>query len=52
MRGMSENKAHQEDDEEMIKMNIKQFIDAARRYLFELAPAQPALAAIPVRKDR
>ncbi len=36
----------------MIKMNIKQFIEAARQYLFELAPAQPALAAIPVSKDR
>lgn len=33
-------------------MNIKQFIEAARRYLFELAPVQPALATIPVRKDR
>ena len=35
-----------------MKMNIKQFIEAARRYLFELAPAQPALVAIPVHKDR
>lgn len=52
MRGMSDNKAHQEDDEEMIKMNIKQFIEATRQYLFGLAPAQPALATIPVRQDR
>lgn len=51
MRGMSDNKARQEDDEEM-KMNIKQFIEATRRYLFELVPVQPALATIPVRKDR
>lgn len=35
----------------MIKMNIKQFIEAARQYLFGLAPAQPALATIPVRQD-
>ncbi|MBS1143299.1 MAG: hypothetical protein H6R14_705 [Proteobacteria bacterium] len=35
-------------------MNIKQFIDAARQYLFELAApqAQPVLATIPVRQDR
>lgn len=52
MRGMSENKAHQEDDEEMIKMNIKQFIEAARQYLFELAPAQPALATVAICQDR
>ncbi len=38
----------------MIKMNIKQFIEATRQYLFELAAAQaqPALATIPVRTDR
>ena len=52
MQGMSENEAHQEDDEEMIKMNIKQFIEATRQYLFQLAPAQPVLATIPVCKDR
>ena len=33
-------------------MNIKQFIEAARHYLFELAPAQPVLATIPVRGNR
>ncbi len=52
MRVMSENKARQEDDEEMINMNIKQFIEAARQYLFELAPAQPALATIAIHSDR
>lgn len=52
MRGMSENKARQEDDEEMIKMNIKQFIEATRQYLFALVPAQPALATIPLKKAR
>jgi len=36
----------------MIKMNIKQFIEATRQYLFELVPAQPALVTIPLRKDR
>lgn len=52
MQDMEENEARQEDNEEMIKMNIKQFIEATRQYLFELAAAQPALAPIPVRKDR
>lgn len=38
----------------MTNMNIKQFIEATRRYLFELAyvQAQPKLATIPVRTDR
>lgn len=38
----------------MITMNIKQFIEATRQYLFELATAQaqPALVPIPVRADR
>ncbi len=38
----------------MIKVNIKQFIEATRQYLFELAiaQAQPVLATIPVRTDR
>lgn len=54
MRGMEANQSHQEDNKEMIKMNIKQFIEATRQYLFELAiaQAQPALATIPVRADR
>ncbi len=52
MRVMSENKARHEDDEEMINMNIKQFIEAARQYLFELPPAQPALATIAIHSDR
>ena len=52
MRGMSDSKAHQDDDEAMITMNIKQFIEAARLYLFGLAPVQPALATLPVRQDR
>jgi Trm5-related predicted tRNA methylase len=49
---MEENKAHQEDEKETIKMNIKQFIEATRRYLFPMAPSQPVLATIPVRNVR
>ena len=54
MRGMEENEAHQEDEKEIIKMNIKQFIEATRQYLFELVAVQPVLVPIPipVRKDR
>ena len=33
-------------------MNIKQFIEATRQYLFGMLPAQPALATIPVRAKR
>ncbi|MBS1140560.1 MAG: hypothetical protein H6R13_2013 [Proteobacteria bacterium] len=36
----------------MIKMNIKQFIEATRQYLFELAPAQATLATVTICKDR
>ncbi len=36
----------------MISMNIKQFIEATRQYLFSLVPAQPALATVPLKKDR
>lgn len=54
MRGMEANQSHQEDNKEMTKMNIKQFIEATRQYLFELAhvQAQPKLATIPVRANR
>jgi len=52
MQGMEEIQARQEDNEEIIKMNIKQFIEATRQYLFEMASPQPALVAIPVRQDR
>ncbi len=34
----------------MMIMNIKQFIEATRQYLFDLVPAQPALATIAVCK--
>lgn len=52
MRGMEEIQARQEDDKETIKMNIKQFIEATRQYLFPMAPSQPVLATIPVRTER
>ena len=51
MRGMEAKHPRQEDDEEMIKMNIKQFIEATRQYLFEMASAQPVLATIPAHGD-
>ncbi len=35
----------------MISMNIKQFIEATRQYLFALVPAQPSLAMVPIKKD-
>jgi hypothetical protein len=41
---MEDIQPRQEDDEEMIKMNIKQFIEATRQYLFDMAAAQTALA--------
>jgi len=40
---MQEHEARQEDKKEMDPMNIKQFIEATRQYLFELAIPQPAL---------
>lgn len=52
MRGMEEIQARQEDEKETIKMNIKQFIEATRQYLFPMVPAQPVLATIPVRAKR
>jgi hypothetical protein len=52
MQGMEEIQARREDEKEMIKMNIKQFIEATRQYLFECLPAQPVLATIPVRAER
>lgn len=52
MRGMAENETRQEDEKETIEMNIKQFIEATRQYLFPMVPAQPVLATIPVRTER
>lgn len=36
----------------MLEMNIRQFIEAARQYLFGMMPAQPQLATIPARTVR
>jgi len=52
MRGMEENEAHQEDEKEITNMNIQQFIEATRQYLFEIAAVQPVLAVTPARQDR
>jgi hypothetical protein len=49
---MDESQPRQEDDEEMINMNIKQFIEATRQYLFGMASAEPVLATIPARTER
>jgi hypothetical protein len=49
---MEEKQSRQEDNEEIIEMNIKQFIEATRQYLFELAPTQAALANATAGKDR
>ncbi|MCE1238367.1 MAG: hypothetical protein LWW83_00370 [Azonexaceae bacterium] len=49
---MEQQRAPEEEDREMIDINIKQFLEAARFYLLGLVPAQqPALAAIPVRRN-
>ena len=37
---------------ETSKMNIKQFIEAARQYLFERGPVQPALATVAARQGQ
>lgn len=34
----------------MSEQNLKQFLAAARQYLFGLMPQQPALATIPARR--
>ncbi len=52
MRGMEVSQTRQEENEEMINMNIKQFIEATRQYLFDMAAAQPALVSIPLSGDR
>lgn len=53
MQGMEAEQARQEENEEMIEMNINEFMQVARQYLFGLVPGtQPALAAIPLRQAR
>lgn len=53
MRGMEVKQVPQEENSKMIEMNINQFMQAAREYLFGLMPnAKSALASIPVRQAR
>ncbi|WP_428827232.1 hypothetical protein ACLIKD_03815 [Azonexus sp. IMCC34842] len=53
MQGIEEQQAQQEEKQEMIEMTIKEFMDAARLYLFGMPPApQPVLARIPARPIR
>jgi short-subunit dehydrogenase len=49
---MEVSQTRQEENEEMINMNIKQFIEATRQYLFDMAAAQPALVSNPLSGDR
>lgn len=50
---MEQQQSRQEELKELIEMNIKEFIEAARQHLFGLMPApQPALIPIPVRQVR
>lgn len=53
MRGMEVKQAPQEENSKMIEMNINQFMQAAREYLFGFMPnTESALATIPVRQAR
>lgn len=54
MRAMpQQDQSRKEEDQEMIDMNIKQFLATARAYLLGLIPTQqPALATIPLRRSR
>jgi len=53
MRGMEATQVIQKDIKELTEMNIKQFIEATRQYLFDMASAQqPTLASIPVSGQR
>ena len=50
MRCMDSQQA--KENNEMLETNIRQFIEAARQYFFDMLPAQPQLATIPVRTVR
>jgi hypothetical protein len=53
MRGMEVKQVPQEENSKMIEMNINQFMEAAREYLFGFMPnAQSVLATIPNSKAR
>jgi len=47
MQGIDKQQSQQEENCNMIEMNIRQFMEAARQHLFGLLPAQPAFATIP-----
>ena len=47
MQGIDKQQSQQEETCNMIEMNIRQFMEAARQHLFGLLPAQPAFATIP-----
>jgi hypothetical protein len=49
---MDQQQDQEEENQMMLEMNIKQFIEAAREYFFGMLPAQPKLATIPVRTVR
>ena len=52
MRGMEQQRSRKEEGKEMIELNIKEFIAAARLYLFGLLPAQPQLATVRIQQPR
>lgn len=53
MRGMEVKQAPQEENSKMIEMNINQFMEAARQYLFDFMPsAQATLVTIQTPKAR
>lgn len=53
MRAMEQQQSHQEEQLNVSEMNIKQFLESARQYLFGMIVVrQPVLATIPVRQVR
>lgn len=53
MRAMEQHQSHQEEQPKVNEMNIKQFLESARQYLFGMIVVrQPVLATIPVRQGR
>jgi hypothetical protein len=46
---MEQQQSRQEEQSDIMTNSIQEFIEAARQYLFGMAPTQPALATIPVR---
>jgi len=53
LRGMEVEQPQKENSKKMIEINIKEFLEAAQKYLFGLTPArQPALVAAQVHRVR